>query len=990
MKLVHATIYGFGKWVDFHLDFTNDSFVTIYGENESGKTTIQRFLMFMLFGLPPKERDFYQPKTSSKMGGILTVSDPQIGEYTIERLHEVRNGAAKCYTSDGNEHDESWLQKQLSGINKATYQAIFSFSALELTAIQGMSEDDLSEVLLGIGLTGSAQIQKIEKRLEQKVNEYFKPNGKNPFVNQQLAKLDLIQQDLIDYQQEEAAYREKKNLILSIQDDLNALIDTIKDEREQLYQLEKIIQVLPQLEEYNENQAKLTTLPKQIPFPEDGRKRYETLKEKQLPLMSEITVLKNNQERLNQEILELEQQITDVSTREISQILQRATFYHSQEIELQKLRETINRTRDDINSTLTDLHIGLSFHEILQLNLPFHLEQHWNKLKSETEKFSREYEALNKSLQLTESRKKVLVEQKNSITAKLLPISERKDLEDLIDMAKENKVLESLQYEAVKEKQSWEKRKKKSAKVANILLGISSLLAVCLIVMTVLTSHQLYLNIALISIVFGIVQWLWNKKAAKRMEWIVRKAFPTHQVVSTSSEGIRHAEERLEKDATFIQELQLLEEKLKDCELQKNGYLEQKILLDNQEADFRREIVFQEELYPFLQHIEVAYWPDLYHSLKAIIQEMKKLTQLQNELQEIQEKITEFQELVNHHFEINPYETVPKTLSGKLDMLESELEKYKDIEREIQQKKNLLENIIEQLQKIKAQHMTVEREIKALWQLASVDNEEGFYQKYKEVIEQSELIVACKTIKAQTVSYFPKDKWEELVKSPPNRSAIELRMNEVRESIKQNEAIKENKMQLLAEERAAFKRLESSEVYSSLLHQFQQEEERLRKLAVEWAVYKTAKELLSETKNRYREKYLSRVMQKTLSFFKTLTDGSYQMVFPPADGRPFIVEDQNHIRYSVKELSQGTINQLYISLRLAISEVMGEEITVPFIIDDAFVHFDEARLNRMIKILEGMSNNHQILLFTCKQEVLDEIGEKNRIMLTNPVPLMEN
>ncbi|HAM79916.1 AAA family ATPase [Ornithinibacillus bavariensis] len=990
MKFLQATIYGFGKWVDFHLDFTDESFVTIYGENESGKTTVQRFLMFMLFGLPPKERDFYQPKTSSKMGGILTVRDPKIGEFTIERFHENRNGAAKCYTPDGNEFDEGWLQERLSGIDKATYQAIFSFSALDLMTIQGMTEDDLSEVLLGIGLTGSAQIQNIEKRLEQKVNEYFKPNGRNPIVNQQLAKLEHIQKELSHHQHEEAAYREKKNILLTLEDELNVLIDTIKKEREQLYQLEKIVQVLPQLEEYNENQAKLAKLPEEIPFPEDGRKRYELLKEKQLPLQSEMSVLKNNHDRLKQEILELEQHITNFPYEEIRQILQQASKHNSNETEVQKLKETINRLQDELSSRITDLHIGLSLKEVQQLNLPFHLEKHWSGLKTEAEKFSREYEALAKSLQLIKSRKMVLEEQKESISSKLLPISQRRELEDLIDTAKENKVLEGLQLEAEQEQQSWEKRKKKSAKIANVLLGMSSLVAAFFLVLTFFTKYQLFLNITLISIVFGCVQWLWNKKSAEKMEWMLQQAFPMQLVSSASPEEIRDAEELLENDAKCKQELQLLEEKLKDCELQENSLQEQKILLDNQEASFSKELFHQEELYPFLQHIDVTYWPDLYHSLKAIIQEMKKLPLLQHDEEELQRNILQFQTLVNTHFEINAYETVPKTFSGKLDMLAQELEKFKDIEREIQQKKDLLETIKEQLQTNKLQYVTIEREIIELWKMANVDSEEEFYQRNKEGIERSELILACERIKIQTASYFPKDKWEELVISPPKRSTIELKINEVKESMKQNEAIKERTLQLLAEERAEFNRLESSENYSLTLHKFQQEQERLKKLAKEWAVYKAAKELLSATKDRYKEKYLSRVIEKTLTFFEILTDGTYQMIYPPANGKPFIVEDRNHIRYSVKELSQGTINQLYISLRLAISEVMGEELRVPFIMDDAFVHFDKARLNRMIGILEGISKNHQILLFTCKQEVLEEFGEKNRIKLTNPVPIMEN
>src|SRR5690625_602082 len=94
VKIEQATIYGFGKWVDYTIDFTENQFTCVYGENESGKSTLQNFILFMLFGYPPKKRNYYRPKTSGKMGGRLRISDPQVGIYTIERLDEI--GRASC------------------------------------------------------------------------------------------------------------------------------------------------------------------------------------------------------------------------------------------------------------------------------------------------------------------------------------------------------------------------------------------------------------------------------------------------------------------------------------------------------------------------------------------------------------------------------------------------------------------------------------------------------------------------------------------------------------------------------------------------------------------------------------------------------------------------------------------------------------------------------------------------------------------------------
>src|SRR5690625_5956279 len=67
VKIEQATIYGFGKWVDYTIDFTENQFTCVYGENESGKSTLQNFILFMLFGYPPRKRNYYRPKTSGKI-----------------------------------------------------------------------------------------------------------------------------------------------------------------------------------------------------------------------------------------------------------------------------------------------------------------------------------------------------------------------------------------------------------------------------------------------------------------------------------------------------------------------------------------------------------------------------------------------------------------------------------------------------------------------------------------------------------------------------------------------------------------------------------------------------------------------------------------------------------------------------------------------------------------------------------------------------------
>ena len=62
--------------------------------------------------------------------------------------------------------------------------------------------------------------------------------------------------------------------------------------------------------------------------------------------------------------------------------------------------------------------------------------------------------------------------------------------------------------------------------------------------------------------------------------------------------------------------------------------------------------------------------------------------------------------------------------------------------------------------------------------------------------------------------------------------------------------------------------------------------------------------------------------------------------------------------------SDGTADQLYLALRLAVAEELTPH--APLVLDDAFVRFDDHRLKEILKILKQSGENQQVILFTCQ------------------------
>src|SRR5690625_7167420 len=86
-----------------------------------------------------------------------------------------------------------------------------------------MKDEDMGEVLLGIGLTGSNNIYLIEKNLDQKLDALFKPNGKRPVINEQLNVLDQLQAELVSMEQNEGTYVEKQQDITMLKAEITEL-----------------------------------------------------------------------------------------------------------------------------------------------------------------------------------------------------------------------------------------------------------------------------------------------------------------------------------------------------------------------------------------------------------------------------------------------------------------------------------------------------------------------------------------------------------------------------------------------------------------------------------------------------------------------------------------------------------------------------------------------------------------------------------------------
>ena len=142
----------------------------------------------------------------------------------------------------------------------------------------------------------------------------------------------------------------------------------------------------------------------------------------------------------------------------------------------------------------------------------------------------------------------------------------------------------------------------------------------------------------------------------------------------------------------------------------------------------------------------------------------------------------------------------------------------------------------------------------------------------------------------------------------------------------------------------------------------------------EYLRFELARRLLGRAIEEFREQNESTVIERASELFRHLTLGHYRELVVEYDGSEPVLEAITAIgeRRRVHQMSDGTRDQLYLSLRLAFVEQHVDNASpVPLIMDDILVHFDDARTQATLEVLGQLAQKTQILYFTHHQSIVE-------------------
>lgn len=203
---------------------------------------------------------------------------------------------------------------------------------------------------------------------------------------------------------------------------------------------------------------------------------------------------------------------------------------------------------------------------------------------------------------------------------------------------------------------------------------------------------------------------------------------------------------------------------------------------------------------------------------------------------------------------------------------------------------------------------------------------------------------------------------------------LACRIDELGQDLRELQEKLERVNQTIGAETAELARMKGGDDGAVAAEKIQDLLARVRDDSERFATLRLAEAVLKRGIERYRSQNQGPVLGRAGDLFRTLTDGSFASLrIEDDDGQAVLQGVRSDGRaVGVDGMSDGTHDQLYLALRLAVLESWLEDHEpVPFVVDDILLTFDDQRAAAALRALADFSSRTQVLMFTHHEHLVD-------------------
>lgn len=152
-------------------------------------------------------------------------------------------------------------------------------------------------------------------------------------------------------------------------------------------------------------------------------------------------------------------------------------------------------------------------------------------------------------------------------------------------------------------------------------------------------------------------------------------------------------------------------------------------------------------------------------------------------------------------------------------------------------------------------------------------------------------------------------------------------------------------------------------------------QERQQQLARRKDALAAAIELLAGAVDEFRQTYLERFAEEIGRHLAIATSGRYTQVCLDEDFS-LSLRGRGSIWAPVEQFSRGTVDAVYLAIRLALTRHLSSGHRLPLLLDDPLVNFDSHRLGETLNSLEQLGREHQVIFLSHDDGLLRRAAQK--------------
>ena len=950
--------------------------VLFYGHNEAGKSTIMGFMRAMLFGFPTRAHmpERYEPVRGGSYGGWLTIIDERGEQIKLERYD--KKGYPKLTYADGSITGDAVLQAMLGGMRAEQFRNLFAFSLSELQTLDTLQADEVGGFLLssGMGLNGNTILQ-AERKIAAQMDQLYKRGGTKLPMNVMLKEIEAGEAELRRSKDNSTHYNR-------LQVELEELDQSIANQLHELDQLRQEADWMNKCIQTRQAWFRVQAISRELDS-EELRLQVSSAEAAELQgageldhLLAAVQAYEDNGRKLIELRSELESE-QGAMQRGLRQISPDWTVDDAK-------RFPITVADQETLSAYTEAFTSLAARKGAS-------KQERDRTVRELEDTTQQVEECEASLTETERLKTERMPEAAATDLSSYEAQLRKDWARLRDDAAElAHTAVRLEDALVSEQTITAKRGQRSARSAGrssawlwfaALSGIGGSSAVWWLTDNATLGALLIAAVVLLT-GFTIIGLSRTTGAGRELEGMQHE-------LKTRIVSIRHELEsgRQRLTASMARLAQQLHGAASLAEAAAGaaaayGGKDQPVkdMLHHMsllEEAMEREFVVWRKLTQ-----ESERWKDRAAAAElALAQLRKQLQDNEREAAQLEEEEASLRDewaVYVNRFRLSS-ELRPESVKLLRQYAEQAIAASERLAK-LEERRTILtasiaeyeERVTDWLNRMSLPVPSAPSEL-----VYTLRQAKAHFGKLMDIAtRRNELQQERSHLEASIAMWIKPEQLELLREHLQTYDAdqLERSLTTLQQAARTAEQLLHEKKEKRGELRGELERLQVDEGHSQLLQLQQERLAAFEQAAAEYARYALTAQLIKKSREVYEKERQPDVLRLASSYFAQMTDGRYTRITSRLGEKTIFAETASGDWISSAYLSRGTAEQLYLAMRFALADEYAKTVSLPIIMDDIFVNFDQHRLARSLSLLHDVAKRHQLLLFTCHEHVKDAIA----------------